>query len=142
LGVAPLRDDHLPETYSAAGINVSVPVLNGGLFSARREEAESRAAAAAKDVEDFSVQIARDVHVAWLDANDSFQRLDVTARMVAEANEALRLAQARYDSGLGSIVELNQAEVNQTSAEIASASAKYDYLSARTSLDYAMGILR
>jgi outer membrane protein len=62
--------------------------------------------------------------------------------MVAEANEALRLAQARYDSGLGSIVELNQAEVNQTSAEIASASAKYDYLSARTSLDYAMGILR
>ena len=142
LGVAPLRDDRLPETYSAAGINVSVPVLNGGLFSARREEAESRAAAAAKDVEDLSVQIARDVHVAWLDANNSFQRLDVTARMVAEANEALRLAQARYDSGLGSIVELNQAQVNQTSAQIASASAKYDYLSTRTSLDYAMGILR
>ena len=42
----------LPETYSAAGVNVNIPVLNGGLFKARREEAESRAAAADKDVED------------------------------------------------------------------------------------------
>jgi outer membrane protein len=141
-GVAPIRDNRLPETYSAAGINVNIPVLNGGLFKARREEAETRAAAAAKDVEDLSVQIARDVRVAWLNANDSFRRLDVTARMVAQANEALRLAQARYDNALGSIVELNQAQLNQTSAEIAAASAKYDYLSDRAALNYAMGILR
>jgi outer membrane protein len=141
-GVAPIRDDRLPESYSAAGINVNIPVLNGGLFKARREEAESRAAAAAKDVQDLSVQIARDVRVAWLDANDAFRRLDVTARMVAQANEALRLAQARYDNALGSIVELNQAQLNQTSAEIAAASAKYDYLGARAALSYSMGILR
>jgi outer membrane protein len=141
-GVAPIRDERLPESYSAAGVNVNIPVLNGGLFKARREEAESRAAAAAKDVEDLSLQIARDVQVAWLNANDTFRRLDVTARMVAQANEALRLAQARYDNSLGSIVELNQAQLNQTAAQIAAASAKYDYLSARSALDYAMGLLR
>ncbi len=141
-GVAPVRDDRLPETYSAAGVNLNIPLLNGGLFKARREEAESRAAAASKDIEDLSVNIARDVRVAWLDANDAFRRLDVTARMVAEANEALRLAQARYDNALGSIVELNQAQLNQTSAEIAAASAKYEYLSRRAALSYAMGILR
>ena len=62
--------------------------------------------------------------------------------MVAEANEALRLAQARYDNALGSIVELNQAQVNQTTAEIAAASAKYEYLGRRAALDYAMGALR
>src|SRR5580704_6872476 len=112
-GVAPVRDNRLPESYSAAGINVNIPVLNGGLFKARREEAESRAAAAAKDVQDLSLQIARDVRVAWLDATDAFRRLDVTARLVAEADEALRLAQARYDNALGSIVELNQAQLNQ-----------------------------
>jgi outer membrane protein len=141
-GVAPIRDERLPESYSAAGVNVNIPVLNGGLFKARREEAESRAAAAAKDIQDLSVQIARDVRVAWLDANDAFRRLDVTARLVAEAKEALRLAQARYDNALGSIVELNQAQLNQTTAEIAAASAKYDYLSARSALDYALGTLR
>jgi outer membrane protein len=141
-GVAPIRDDRLPESYNAAGININIPVLNGGLFKARREEAESRAAAAAKDVQDLSLQIARDVQVAWLDANDAFRRLDVTARLVAQADEALRLAQARYDNALGSIVELNQAQLNQTSAEIVAASAKYDYLSDRAALDYAMGVLR
>jgi outer membrane protein len=141
-GVAPIRDDRLPETYSAAGVNLNIPVLNGGLFKARREEAESRAAAASKDIQDFTVQVARDVRVAWLDANDAFQRLDVTARLVAQANEALRLAQTRYENALGSIVELNQAQLNQTSAEIAAASAKYEYLSRRAALSYAMGILR
>jgi outer membrane protein len=141
-GVAPVRDDRLPETYSAVGFNVNIPVLNGGLFKARREEAESHAAAAEKDAEALAVRVARDVQVAWLDANDAFQRLDVTARMVAEANEALRLAQARYDNALGSIVELNQAQVNQTAAEIAAASAKYEYLSRRADLNYAMGALR
>jgi outer membrane protein len=141
-GAAPLRDERLPETYSAAGVNVNIPVLNGGLFKARREEAESHAAAADKDVEDLAVRIARDVRVAWLDANDAFHRLDVTARMMAEANEALRLAQARYDHALGSIVELNQAQLDQTTAEIAAASAKYDYLSRRAALDFAIGVLR
>lgn len=140
-GVAPVRDDRIRESYSAAGVNVNIPVLNGGLFKARRQEAESHAAAADKDVQDLSLQIARDVQVAWLDANDAFRRLDVTARLVAEANEALRLAQARYDSALGSIVELNQAQLNQTSAEIAAASAKYEYLSRRSALNYAIGAL-
>jgi outer membrane protein len=142
VGVAPFRDERLPETYAAVGVNVSVPVLNGGLFKARREEAESRAAAAAKDAQALVVQVAQDVQVAWLNANDAFRRLDVTARMVAETNEAARLAQARYDASLGSIVELTQAQLNQTSAEIAAASAKYEYLSRRSALDYAMGLLR
>jgi outer membrane protein len=141
-GVAPFRDDKLPETYSAAGVNVNIPVFNGGLFKARREEAEARTAAASKDVDSLTLQIAADVRVAWLDASDAFRRLDVTARMVAEANEALRLAQARYDNALGSIVELNQAQVNQTAAEIAQASAKYEYLTRRAILDYATGALR
>lgn len=141
-GVTPVRDERLPETYSAAGFNVNIPVLNGGLFKARREEAESHAAAANKDVEALAIQVARDVQVAWLSANDAFDRLDVTARMVAEATEALRLAQARYDNALGGIVELNQAQVNQAAAEVAQASAKYEYLGLLANLNFAMGALR
>jgi len=60
----------------------------------------------------------------------------------AQGSKALRLAQARYNNALGSIVELNQAQLNQTSAEIASAAAKYDYLSRRATLDYATGALQ
>jgi outer membrane protein len=141
-GVAPVRDDRLAESYSAVGVNVNIPVLNGGLFKARREEAESHKLAADKNVDALVVRVARDVQIAWLNANDAFQRLDVTTRLVEQANEALRLAQARYDNALGSIVELNQAQVNQTGAEIAAASAKYEYLSRRADLNYAIGALR
>lgn len=141
-GAIPAHEAPLRGSYSGAGINLNIPILNGGLFSARRNEAEFRAQAAGNDVKDLSILITRDVRVAWLDANDAFRRLDVTARMVREADQALRLAQLRYNAGLGSIVELNQAQLSQTSAEIAAASAKYEYMARRAALDFAIGALR
>jgi outer membrane protein len=141
-GVVPAGDPRLPNTYSAAGVNVTIPILNGGLFAARRSEAEQRAAAAESDVRTMSVQIAREVRVAWLEANTAARRMDVTARLVTEAIEALRLAQTRYDAGLGSIVELSQAQLNQTSAQIQNATARYEYLSRRAALDYSTGDLQ
>lgn len=142
-GAIPEHDASLPhDNYGAAGVNINIPVFNGGLFAARRAEASLRAQAAAKDVQDFSIQISREVQDAWLQANTAFRKLGVTAQLVNQSNQALHLAQARYDAGLGSIVELNQAQLEQTSAEINAASAKYDYLSARAALDYATGVLR
>jgi outer membrane protein len=63
----------------------------------------------------------------------------VTARLVAQATETLRLAQTRYDIGLGSIVEVNQAQLSEVSAEIAAANAKYEYLSRRAALSFVTG---
>jgi len=128
--------------YGAAGVNISVPIFNGKLYSARHGEAELRAQATDKDIEELKVKIARDVRVAWFEANNAFHRLEVTARLVTQANEALRLAQARYTNGLGSIVELNEAQLSQTSADIAAASAKYEYLGRRATLDYVTGAIR
>jgi outer membrane protein len=141
-GAIPAGDPRLPETYSAAGFNVSIPVLNGGLFSARRAEAEQRVAQAENDLRELNNQVAREVRNAWLEATTAARRVDVAARLLAEANEALRLAQTRYDAGLGSIVELSQAQFNQTSADIQNATAGYEYLSRRAALDYATGDLQ
>ena len=142
-GAIPEHDHTIPrDNYEAAGLNVNIPVFNGGLFAARRSEALLRAQAADKDVQDLSIQISRDVRTAWLDANTAFRRLSVTAQLVEQARKAVHLAQARYDAGLGSIVELNQAQLSEFSAEINAASAKYDYLSRRTELDFTIGALR
>ena len=142
-GAVPAHDlGYHGDNYAAAGVNLNIPIFNGGLFSARRSEAELRAQAADKDVQELTLQISKDVRVAWLDANNAFRRLDVAARLVDEANEAFRLAQTRYDAGLGSIVELTQAQYTQTSAQIGAATAKYDYLSRRSALDYTTGALR
>lgn len=138
-GGVPAGDRRLPDSYSAAGVNVNIPILNGGLFSARHREAEERADAIESDVQTLSLQVAREVRVAWLEANTAAKRLAVAARLVTQANVALHLAQTRYEAGLGSIVELSQAQLNQTAAEIQNATARYDYLNRRALLSYAMG---
>ena len=55
---------------------------------------------------------------------------------------SFKLAQARYDLGLSSIVELSQAQLNVTRAEIAQASARFDYQSQRAVLHYQRGLTR
>jgi outer membrane protein len=79
--------------------------------------------------------------MAWADARDAYLQIAVAQRLVDETNVAMRLAQARYNAGLGGIVELNQAELNQTSALITAATARFDYLRAMTDLQFAVGNL-
>ena len=88
---------------------------------ARRAEAEFRARGAEKEAEALAVQIAASVRVAWIEADNAWRRIDVTARLVDQATTALRLAKARYDIGLSGILELTQAQLSQTSAQIAAA---------------------
>jgi outer membrane protein len=139
-GEVPDRDHTLQQNYGAAGVNIKVPVFNGGLYSGRIAEARLRAQAADRDLRDRSLEIERDVRTSWARAKDAHLQIQVAQDLVDQTGVAVRLAQARYDAGLGSIVELNQAELSQTSALIQAASARFDYLSTRAALNYALGI--
>ena len=130
-----------PNNYEGAALNVEVPIFNGRLFAARREAARYHAQAEDQRVRDLQERIARDVRVAWSSSRTAFQNLDVTAELLREATLALDLAQGRYNLGLSSIVELSQAQLNLTQAEIENLSAKYDYQSVYATLQYTMGLL-
>jgi len=142
-GVVPDRQiaSGLGDRYGAAGINVSIPIFNGKLFSARHAEASLRAQQQDQNLRDLENRVTRDVRVAWLDAVSAFKRLDLTQQLLYEANQAADLAQARYKLGLSSIVELSQAQLNQTQAQIEETSAKYDYQIRVASLNYQTGSL-
>lgn len=140
-GQIPYRDHTLKDNYAAAGFNLNIPIFNGGLFAARRAEADLEASARREDVNQIWLQVNEQVRDSWYRADEALQSLSVTARLVAQSKEALRLAQARYDAGLGNIVELNEAQLNETSAEINAADAGYSYLSRRAELDFAAGLL-
>jgi len=132
----------VPAEYEGIGANVSIPVFNGHLFSARREAAYQRALEADQKLRDEQEIVARDVRVAWAGTKDAYQRIDVTAEFLRQASLALDLAQGRYNLGLSSIVELTQAQLNLTQAEIENLSAKYDYQTQYAMLQYVMGLLR
>ncbi len=140
-GLTPAYQVPLSDRYAAAGINVNIPIFNGFLFSARHQEANLRAKAADQATRDLADRISRDVRTAWLDAGTADQRLAVTAQLLKEATLALDLAQGRYKLGLSSIVELSQAQLNLTQAQIADSSAKYDFQIQSAVLSYQIGQL-
>jgi outer membrane protein len=128
--------------YAAAGFNVNIPLFNGHEFGALRAEANYQAQAQNQYLRDTQNRIVRDVRTAWLNANSGFQRLSVTQQLLNQANDALELAQSRYKLGLSSIIELSQAQLNQTQALIDQASAKYDYEAQISALNFQLGALR
>jgi outer membrane protein len=141
-GFVPTGEATVPGRYGAIGLNVNIPVFNGGLFRARQTEAELKAKAAAENINDLANRVTRDVRVAYLDSQTAFERMGLTDQLLRQAQLALDLARGRYDLGLSSIVELSQAQLNLTSAQIAVAAARYDYQTTRALLDYQMGALR
>jgi outer membrane protein len=132
----------IPNEYAGGGINLQIPVFNGHLFSARREEAHYRALEADQRLRDRAQQVERDVRTAWTTSMTAYQNLDVTAQLLRQATLAMSLAQGRYDNGLSTIVDLTLAQTNLTEAEIQNLSAKYDYQMQYANLQYTLGALR
>lgn len=126
VAVAP-NGDAFSNSYAAIGGNMEIPLFNGFLFTARSKEASLRAQAADERLRDMRNLVSRDVRTSWLNANTAYLRLSVEQQLLDQSKLALNLAQSRYNLGLGSIVELSQAQLQETQAEIGYAQAGYDY---------------
>ena len=142
VGGTPVRADQIQSPwYGAAGANINIPIFNGFLYNAREHEARLRASAAEQQVRSMRNNIARDVRTAVLNAQDAFDRIGVTEEMLKQSNMALDLSQRRYHIGLSGIVELTQAQLSQTQAEIANADARYNYATALDVLRVPVGAI-
>jgi len=123
----------------AIAANVSIPLFTGFLYSAEAQEARLRADAAGEQTRLLRDRIVRDVQTSWLAANNAYQRIGVTAQLLNQANQSLALAKTRYELGLASIVELSQAQLQQTEAAIGSTNATYAYRLATATLNFQTG---
>ena len=141
-GLTPIHQPELAPRYAAGGFNVNIPLFNGHLYGALRGEADAQARAQEQYLRSEQNGIVRDVQKAWLDANSGYQRLGLTNQLLEQASKAVELAQARYKLGISSIIELSQAQLNQTQAEIAQASARYDYQAELAALAFQSGQIR
>lgn len=126
--------------YGAIGVNMNVPIFNGFLFTAEASEAKDRAKAAAENTRDLRDLVVRDVRTSWLATNTAFQRVTVSEELSKQADLSLSLAQQRYQLGLGSIVELSQAQLQQTDAAIGYVNAKYQYRLTLSTLNFEIGV--
>ena len=70
----------------------------------------------------------------------ALQRLTVSGELRKEADTALDLAKTRYDLGLSSIVELSQAELQQTQAAIGNANSRSQDNFAIAAINFQIGV--
>jgi outer membrane protein len=135
------EDNHLPDKYAAAGVQLSVPLFAGGAYLARQHEEEIRARVAAEALREAEDNAVRDVRLALVAVQTAYKRLATSRQLLGNANQAFDLAQARYKAGSSSIVELSDAQLNQTYAAIGAANAEYDTQVQSAVLDFQTGAL-
>lgn len=142
VGGSPVRDGryYVSSWDGAIGANVNIPIFTGFLYSAEAKEAQLRAQTAGQQTRLLRDRIVRDVQISWLEATNAFTRIGVTAQLLNQANQALALAQTRYQLGLSSIVELSQAQLQQTEADITNTNAQYQYRLALSTLQFQTGV--
>jgi outer membrane protein len=121
------------------GLNLTVPLFSG--FSTVEQEKEAAAAMRAVEAQHNyqRLQVARDVESAWLGVRESTARIASTEKEVAAAEENRTLAMGRYQEGVGSIIEVTDAQSQALEAETAHIQAMYDYHTALARLDRAVG---
>jgi outer membrane protein len=129
----------MEDTYATAGVVLNLPLFTGGRDTARQKEAELKARASEESLKDEEHNVIRDVRLAVLRAQHAHERLALTAKLLEHARIAQDLATARYQLGASSITELSQAQLNLTAAEIAQATARYEYLLQRAALEFQTG---
>lgn len=87
-------------------------------------------------------ELATDVQVrrAYSSWQEAVELVEASRRVVEQAEEAVRLANARYDAGTGTQLDVLQAQVELTTARSNQVQAYYNYNVAVASLRQAMGL--
>jgi outer membrane protein TolC len=119
--------------------NLSVPIYQGGITKARVDQAKADLETAKTNLDEAKLGVTLEVKQALTLVLDAGERLNTAEAALAEAEEALRLAQLRYKNGIAIELEVSDAELALTQAQTNALNARYDYLQAYSRLQKAVG---
>lgn len=128
----------LEEQWSV-GAAVDVPIFDGGLTLSRVSEGRAALHSLDFDRRRLRQQIALEVRTALLDVQRTAESIRVTERATGQARENLELAEGRYQTGVGNVIELVDAQRARASADADHVSALYDHRIAVATLEQAIG---
>jgi outer membrane protein len=126
-GYTPVRDLRLPETYAAAAVNLFVPLFNGFAYSDQQKRTYLEAQSLDKQLQDASATLETNIRVAIERLTYLLMQVSMMQRLSDQAHLSYKLAESRYRLGSSSIIELSQAQLNQTDADIGLIRTSYDY---------------
>jgi len=124
-----------------AGIRASWQLFDGGLRRANVSESKLNMAIEEDEYADLRRSIELEIRSHWLRGRDSAEVINATTESVGLAKRALEIARARFDAGVGTNLEVTQANLELSDARLARYVALYEYMNAVAGLKYAVGIL-
>lgn len=122
-----------------AGAQVSWNIFDGLLTHGKVVQAKANYDKSKNDLVDETRQIELEVRTSYSDFVEATEVLDSQKTVLAEAEEALREAQARFDAGTGTQLDVLDAETSLTQARDTNALALHDYDAARARMERAIG---
>jgi len=120
-------------------VSLSWTLYDGGNRIARFRESKVNVEAAQARVRAAALDISREVEQAQINVTEADERIQAAQTAVASAQENFRLAQGRFDAGVGTILELTDAQLALTQAQNTEAQALADYRIAVVRLERALG---
>ena len=123
------------------GVNVNVPVVDGGAMAAGLESARAQLEQTNAEVESLKQSITYSVRSAALSLTNATDRVKSSEASVQYAEENLALARGRYEVGVGDPLELSDAVSALANSRYTYYQALYDAQTARANLDEALGHL-
>jgi outer membrane protein len=124
-----------------AGFTLSLPIFQGFSVSAQVEQARANANVAQANIEVLAETITLEAEQAYWALQEAQERIIAAAKLVEQAEQNLKLAEARYNSGVGSAIEITDAQVSRSNARITHIQAVYDYNSSLVRLRRAVGLV-
>jgi len=131
----------LRPTWSV-GLNLNIPIFDGFRTTNRVEETLHNYYRLKADEEERRQQIALEVEQSYLRVVETQERIKASEAAARAAKENLDLAQGRYQVGVGSIIEVTDAETLYTDAQTTYIRTVYEYKIADAQLARAMGDTR
>lgn len=122
-----------------AGIGLTMNIFDGLSTTNKVEEAISNKNKIDADIRTLKLQIMLEVQQAHLNMIKAQEAIANTEIQIKQAKENLELANFRYDEGLADPLEVTDATVSYSNAQLANISALYDYKIAQANLEKAMG---
>ncbi len=154
LQIAALEKDYLPQvggtaTYTqtgrdhpsdeswSVGAQVNLNVFNGGLTTAQIGEARANLAVLEANYEALRQNVALEVRQAVANVEQGAESIRVANKGSRQARENLELAEGRYSTGAGSIIELTDSQAALASADANRVQALVNYRTAVATLERA-----
>lgn len=134
LNTTPFNPNDL--TWSAA-LNLSIPVWDGGLTSAKVRSAKADAQTSADSLKQAKLGISQEVKTVILSLEDAAARAETTTQTVLLAEEAMRQTNIRYEAGIAVPVEVTNSVSQLTQARFYFVNAQFDYAMALARLEKA-----